>query len=174
MKFQKSFAARSALALVAAGSAVALTACGAGQITQTSNQAAAVNGTNGHLENVSLRDATIVIGKDGTRTLGQSAVDPKSGKRIESISAGMVAYVDDAQDVRFGQPAPSGGYGEYTRQHLHAIVNAAVLADMMRQLHLPALGAGDDGRQVEFVVGSALAATRAGNFHFWDSHGYSS
>lgn len=71
--------------------------------------------------------AAFVIGKDGTRTLGQSAVDPKSGKRIESISAGMVAYVDDAQDVRFGQPAPSGGYGEYTRQHLHAVAAGAGL-----------------------------------------------
>lgn len=69
--------------------------------------------------------AAFVIGKEGGRTLGQSAVDPQSGKRVESISAGMVAYVDDASDVRFGQPAASGGYGEYTRGHLHAIAAGA-------------------------------------------------
>lgn len=71
--------------------------------------------------------AAFVIGKDGSRTLGQTAVDPSNGRRIESISAGMVAYLDDAQDVRFGQPAPSGGYGEYTVQHLHAIAAGAGL-----------------------------------------------
>lgn len=65
--------------------------------------------------------AAFVIGKDGTRTLGQSAVDPKSGQRVETLSAGMITYLDDAQDVRFGQPSPIGGYGEYTGAHLHAI-----------------------------------------------------
>lgn len=65
VKFQKSLAARSALALVAAGSAMALTACGAGQITQTSSQLPAVNGTNGNATNVSVRDASLIIGKDG-------------------------------------------------------------------------------------------------------------
>jgi lambda family phage portal protein len=63
----------------------------------------------------------IVIGKDGSRTLGQTAVDPQTGQRVESITAGMIAYMDDAQDVRFGQPSPMGGYAEYTRAHLHAI-----------------------------------------------------
>lgn len=67
----------------------------------------------------------IVIGKDGNRTLGQAAVDPNTGKRVESITAGMIAYMDDAQDVRFGQPSPMGGYAEYTRSHLHAIAAGA-------------------------------------------------
>lgn len=67
----------------------------------------------------------IVIGKDGNRTLGQAAVDPQTGKRVESITAGMIAYMDDAQDVRFGQPSPMGGYAEYTRSHLHAIAAGA-------------------------------------------------
>lgn len=67
----------------------------------------------------------IVIGKDGSRTLGQSAVDPTNGKRTETITAGMIAYMDDAQDVRFGQPSPMGGYGEYTGSHLHAIAAGA-------------------------------------------------
>lgn len=65
--------------------------------------------------------AAIVIGKDGSKTLGQSAVDPATGKRVESLEAGMIAYMDDATDVRFGQGSPMGGYGEYTSSHLHAI-----------------------------------------------------
>lgn len=67
----------------------------------------------------------IVMGKDGSKTLGQSQVDPNSGKRTETITAGMIAYIDDAQDVRFGQPSPMGGYGEYTVSHLHAIAAGA-------------------------------------------------
>lgn len=67
----------------------------------------------------------IVIGKDGSRTLGQSAVDPQTGKRVETITSGMIAYMDDAQDVRFGQPSPMGGYGEYTTSHLHAVAAGA-------------------------------------------------
>lgn len=67
----------------------------------------------------------IVIGKDGTRTLGQAAVDPATGNRVETITAGMIAYMDDANDVRFGQPAPMGGYAEYTSAHLHAIAAGA-------------------------------------------------
>ena len=46
--------ARGALALVAAGSALALSACGAGQISQTSSQVAAVNGASGTAEHLSL------------------------------------------------------------------------------------------------------------------------
>lgn len=64
MKSQKSFAMRGTLAIVAAGSALALTACGAGQITQTSSQVAAVNGVNGQVENASVRDVAVVIGPD--------------------------------------------------------------------------------------------------------------
>lgn len=69
--------------------------------------------------------AAFVIGKDSNRTLGQTEVDPQSGKRIESVSAGMVAYLDDAEDVKFGQPSAMGGYGEYTGRHLHAIAAGA-------------------------------------------------
>ena len=106
VKFQKSFAARSALALVAAGSAVALTACGAGQITQTSNQAAAVNGTNGHLENVSLRDATIVIGKDGNSYLKFTASNLENlgeSATLQSISIdGKDANVNGDKTIKPG------------------------------------------------------------------------
>lgn len=67
----------------------------------------------------------VVTGSDSNRTLSASAIDSSTGKRVETISAGMIAYMDDAQDVTFGQPSPMGGYGEYTSSHLHAIAAGA-------------------------------------------------
>lgn len=62
MKSQKSTAVRSALAAVAAGSALALTACGAGHISQTANQVPAVNGVFAQAgKQISLRDVAVVV-----------------------------------------------------------------------------------------------------------------
>lgn len=67
--------------------------------------------------------AAFVTG-DGQSTLAPATFD-SSGKRVETLSAGMIAYLEDGQDVKFGQPAPMGGYGEYTSTHLHAIAAGA-------------------------------------------------
>lgn len=64
MKHLKSPAARGALALVAGSAALALTACGAGQISQTANQVPAVNGTNGEVGDAVVRDVSLVIQED--------------------------------------------------------------------------------------------------------------
>ena len=88
VKSQKSIAARGALVLVAAGSAMALTACGAGQISQTANQVPAVNGTNGNAELVSLRDASLSIGLDGETYVKFTAGNIEDGAqdvKLESI-----------------------------------------------------------------------------------------
>ncbi len=64
----KSVVRRGALATVAAASAVALAACGAGQISQTANQVAAVDGAQNVQESnpggIAIRDAHIVIDPD--------------------------------------------------------------------------------------------------------------
>ena len=61
----KSVVRRGALATVAAASAVALAACGAGQISQTANQVAAVDGAQNVQEavpgGVAIRDAHIIV-----------------------------------------------------------------------------------------------------------------
>ncbi|RAV34979.1 hypothetical protein [Corynebacterium heidelbergense] len=62
----KPSAARGALTLIAAGSALALAGCGAGQISQTNTQVAAVNGSAGSVKNVTVRDVTVLVGPDGT------------------------------------------------------------------------------------------------------------
>ncbi|MBC2681263.1 hypothetical protein [Corynebacterium anserum] len=88
VKSQKSIAARGALALVAAGSAMALTACGAGQISQTANQVPAVNGTSGAVKNVTVRDASVVIAKDGEAYLkftASNVEDNAASVKLESI-----------------------------------------------------------------------------------------
>lgn len=64
MKTLKNTAVRSALALVAAGSLLAATACSAGQVTQTADQVAAVNGVATDVSHLILNDAAIVVDPD--------------------------------------------------------------------------------------------------------------
>ncbi len=64
MKSLKSSAARVALAAVAASSALVMTACSAGQISQTNQKVPAVNGQQAKEKNVALHDANIIIGPD--------------------------------------------------------------------------------------------------------------
>lgn len=101
VKSQKTIAVRSALAMVAAGSALALTACGAGQISQTANQTAAVNGANAEVENVQVRDATIVIGKDGNSYLKFTAANTE--ERGEDLNLRSVTV--DGKEVELGGEA---------------------------------------------------------------------
>lgn len=53
-----------------------------------------------------------------------SAVDSGTGKRIETVAPGLIEYLDQDQDVRFGQPSASPNDG-YTREQLHAIAAGA-------------------------------------------------
>jgi len=43
----------------------------------------------------------------------------------EKVAPGMIKYVSGADDVHFGTPASSGGYGDYTKTQLHAIATGA-------------------------------------------------
>lgn len=68
MKTRKS-ATRRALAVTAGCAALALTACSAGQISQTANQTAAVNGTNGDLGDAAVRNVTLIAQEDNSVAL---------------------------------------------------------------------------------------------------------
>lgn len=59
------------LAAVAVASALALTGCSAGQITQTSSQVAAVDGATAFTDGneISVQDATLVLAEDGQAAL---------------------------------------------------------------------------------------------------------
>ncbi len=65
-----------AVAAAAAG-ALALTGCSAGQITQTSDQVAAVDGASAATENgeIAVQDVTVVLAEDGTAALKFTATN---------------------------------------------------------------------------------------------------
>ena len=77
MKSLNSAARRGAIMTVAALSALALASCSAGQVTQTSTQAAAVDGANADTENgeIAVRDVTIHVTEDGEAGLKFTAIN---------------------------------------------------------------------------------------------------
>ena len=91
VKTQKSTAARCALTFVAAGSALALTACGAGQISQTANQVAAVNGSAAEEGNVAVRDVSVVVTPDNdvaVKFTASNLEDKGSEITLDSVTVG--------------------------------------------------------------------------------------
>lgn len=97
-----------ALALIAGG-ALALTACGAGQISQTATQVAAVNGNSADVGAIQLRNVHVVypdsqeysIEPGGTVELGFTAInsDPAAADELTGISSpeAQITIVDDAE-----------------------------------------------------------------------------
>ncbi len=99
MKIRKS-ATRRVLAATAGCAALALTACSAGQISQTANQVAAVNGTNGDLGDASVRDVTLITQEDNSVALKFNASN--TGFDGEDITLDGIS-VQDA-DIEFDGP----------------------------------------------------------------------
>jgi hypothetical protein len=96
VKHLKSPAARGALALVAGSAALTLTACGAGQISQTANQAPAVNGTNGTQGDAVVRDVSLIIQQDNSVSLKFNASN--QGIEDEDITLDGVKVQDATLD----------------------------------------------------------------------------
>ncbi|WP_245839227.1 hypothetical protein [Nocardia donostiensis] len=69
-----------AVAALAAGAALILTGCSAGQITQTSHQAAAINGNNADIGRISLRNVHIIYPATDTHT------NSEGGKAVLALS----------------------------------------------------------------------------------------
>ncbi|WP_175934488.1 hypothetical protein [Corynebacterium sp. Marseille-P4321] len=72
---------------LAAGAALALTGCSAGQITQTSDQVAAVDGASGATENgeVAVQDVTVVLAEDGTAALKFTATNQDTSMKDHTL-----------------------------------------------------------------------------------------
>ncbi|GGF21944.1 hypothetical protein [Williamsia phyllosphaerae] len=113
-------------AIAAMGGALALgtTACGAGQIAQTTNQAAAVNGSFATLGDIALRDVHVVFPSSGNAAFVNggplelafliSNNSPYKNDRLQSItfaSGTGTVTIDGSQDIpatktlRAGQPS---------------------------------------------------------------------
>lgn len=87
----------------AAASALLLAACSAGQITQTSSQVAAVDGSRATSDNgtVAVQDVTVVLADDGRAALKFTAVNQDSSMTPHRLVSATV----DGQNVDF-TPAP--------------------------------------------------------------------
>lgn len=104
VKSQKSTAVRGALAIVAAGAALGMTACSAGQITQTAEQVPAVNGLHKYDGNVSVGDVSVVLDADGSPSLKFTAANAEDeGKDVKLISATV-----DGEKVDFNETIKPG------------------------------------------------------------------
>ena len=49
------------------------------------------------------------------QTLVPATTDAGTQQRVETISPGLIKYLGEESDVKFGSPSASGGYGEYTK-----------------------------------------------------------
>ncbi|MGN0097247.1 MAG: hypothetical protein ACI38U_14435 [Corynebacterium sp.] len=90
-------AARRLLAVTAGCAALALSACGAGQISQTANQVAAVNGTNGELGDAVVRDVTLITQEDNSVALKFNASN--QGVEGDDITLERISVQDASVDL---------------------------------------------------------------------------
>lgn len=68
----------------------------------------------------------IVIGSDSgdginPATKGGLAVKDARGQALERFEPGMIAYSNEARDIKFNNPTGSGGYPEYQKIGLHSV-----------------------------------------------------
>lgn len=81
-------ARRGALLTVVGAAALALSACGAGQISQTSDQVAAVDGAGAETANkeIAVRDVTVIVNEDKTAALKFTAVNQDSKLKNHTLT----------------------------------------------------------------------------------------
>ncbi len=63
----------------------------------------------------------IVFGDDEAQQGIAPVVVDAEGNRVEQFEPGLIAYARGGKDIRFNQPAATGGYAEYKRASLHTI-----------------------------------------------------
>ncbi|MEJ5998904.1 hypothetical protein [Corynebacterium sp. H130] len=94
-------ARRSVLVAVAGAAAIALSACSAGQITQTADQVAAVDGAGANTEDktVAVRDVTVIVNEDQTAGLKFTAVNTDTSGKEHALKSVKV----DGKDVELSE-----------------------------------------------------------------------
>ena len=110
-----------AVAALAAGAALALSGCGAGQISQTASQVPAVNGNAATVGTVALRDVRILLpqseqytnAKGGKAVLAFSAINQSSSRNDELVSVttdlGQVKITPEKPQLAPGQTVVADG-----------------------------------------------------------------
>ena len=105
----KSAARRGAIISVTAVSALALASCSAGQVTQTADKVAAVDGASASTDDnkVAVRDVTILVEPDGSAALKFSAVNQGYDTDVISLESvevdGQRVEMDKAQPLHRDQ-----------------------------------------------------------------------
>ena len=119
MQSLKSAARRGAIISVTAVSALALASCSAGQVTQTADKVAAVDGASASTDDnkVAVRDVTILVEPDGSAALKFSAVNQGYDTDVISLESVKV----DGQRVEMDKAQP-----------LHR--NQSIIADSQKNL----------------------------------------
>lgn len=109
MKSLKSAARRGLIVATAAASALALASCSAGQITQTSEQVAAVDGAfaENDDQSVSVRDAVIVVDPD-TRDAALRFILVNDGYADTEVSIDSVEVDGQTADISGDEPLSRG------------------------------------------------------------------
>lgn len=104
----KSAARRGGAVSAAALSALLLASCSAGQVTQTSDQVAAVDGASAHTEDeaVAVRDVTVIVADSGEAALKFTAINQDTGTaghRLQTVSVnGKPVRVDQSTEIQPG------------------------------------------------------------------------
>ncbi|MCP2278301.1 hypothetical protein APR11_005582 [Nocardia amikacinitolerans] len=95
------------VAALAAGAALALTGCSAGQVSQTANQAPAINGNNAEVEDISLRNVHIVYPSEGyTNAQGGKALIALSiVNNSETVTDELTSVTTDLGQVKITPPS---------------------------------------------------------------------
>ncbi|WP_433758394.1 hypothetical protein [Nocardia sp. CA-135398] len=102
------------VAALAAGAALVLSGCGAGQIAQTATQVAAVNGNHADIDRISLRNVHIVFPATGT-----DYTNAKGGKAIialsvinngETVTDELTSIATDLGTVKITPPAGASAF----------------------------------------------------------------
>ena len=136
MQSLKSAARRGAIISVTAVSALALASCSAGQVAQTADKVAAVDGASASTEDnkVAVRDVTILVEPDGTAALKFTAVNQGYDTDVISLESVKV----DGQRVEMDKAQP-----------LHR--NQSIIADSQKNLDATTQ---QDSENVQYIATS--------------------
>lgn len=63
--------------------------------------------------------AAFVHGGEDNQTLGPTETESNTGRRLETLSPGLINYMRSGEEVTFGAPSPVQGYNEYIRGQKH-------------------------------------------------------
>ncbi|MEV4240823.1 hypothetical protein AB0J47_37260 [Nocardia sp. NPDC049737] len=121
------------VAALAAGAALVLSGCGAGQVAQTATQVAAVNGNHADIDRISLRNVHIVFpaaGTDYTNAKGGKAIIALSAiNNGETVTDELTSITTDLGTVKITPPAGASAFQIAPQQTVVAATSPAAKSD---------------------------------------------